>query len=70
MSIEGILLETFSAQTDRNSNTIQPQTSHAVFNSFLSDDKKQYAATTISHRKHIITLLKQWNIMSAMLIKI
>ena len=52
MSIEGILLEHCSAvlQADINSSTLSCQR-HGVFNSFLSDDSKQDAATTNAHRK-------------------
>ena len=49
MYIEDIELEHFSAapQTDINSSTLScPR--HAVFHSFLSDDIKQDAATTLA----------------------
>ena len=45
----------------------QRRTRHAMFHSFLSDDRKQDSATIISHRKLIIELLKQQNIMLNML---
>ena len=59
MSIEGIALEHFSAlpKTDINSTTASHQR-HAVFNSFLSDDRKHDAATTTVHRKRLISFLK------------
>ena len=51
VSIEGIALEHFSAlpQTEISSST-KPCTRHAVFHYFLSDDRKQDAATTTAHR--------------------
>ena len=52
MSIEGIALEHFSAapQADINSSKLlRPR--HAVFQSFLSEDSKQDAATTTAHSK-------------------
>ena len=50
MSIEGIVLEHFSAllQTEINSST-EPYPRHALFYHFLSDDSKQDAATTTAH---------------------
>ena len=59
MSIEGIALEIFSAvpKTDTNSTTLSRQR-HAVFHSFVSDDRKKYDATTTAHRKRFIFLLK------------
>ena len=47
MPIEGIALEHFSSvpKTDINSTTPSCQ-SHAVFHSFLSDDRKQDSDTT------------------------
>ena len=55
MSIEGIVLEHFSAlpKADINSTTPSRQR-HAVFHYFLSDDIKQYYATTTAHRKSLI----------------
>ena len=55
MSIEGIVLEHFSAapQADINSSTLSCP-SRAVFHSFLSDDSKQDAATTTAHSKLLI----------------
>ena len=57
VSIEGIILEHFSAapQADINSSTLSlPR--HAVFNSILYDDSKQDAATTTVHSKRLISL--------------
>ena len=71
VSIKGILLENFSSPTQTEiSGKPQECTHNYVFHSFLSYDRKQYAATTISNIKHIIELLKQRNIMSNMLSKI
>ena len=63
MSIEDIALESFSAlpQTEIKSPT-KPCPRHAVFNSFLSDDRKQDAATTTAHRKLLIELLKKTDV--------
>ena len=71
VSIEGISLEHFSAapQADINSSTLS-HTVHAVFNSFLSDDSKQDAATTTSHRKYFISLLKNKQVLTISLITI
>ena len=65
MSIEGIALDHFitSTQTEK-AVTLQAYTSHAVFRSFLSDDSKQDASTTIAHIKCIIELLNKCNILS------
>ena len=59
MSIEGIVLENFSAlkKADINSTTPSRQR-HALFHSFLSDDSKQDVATTTAHIKHLISFLK------------
>ena len=57
-------MEYFSEPTHTEiEGTPQARKSHAVFHSFLSDDSKQDSATTTAHRKHIIKLLKQRNIM-------
>ena len=59
MSIEDFALEHFSALSEKriNASAIScPR--HAVFNSFLSDDSKQYDATTNSHSKRLIEVLK------------
>ena len=68
VSIEGISLEHFSAapQADINSSTPSLQL-HAVFHSFLSDDSKQDAATTTSHRKQLISLLKNKQVLTTSL---
>ena len=59
MSIEVIALETFSSlqKSDINSTTPSHQC-HAVFHSFLSDDRKKYAATSTAHSKRLIALIK------------
>ena len=44
-------------KTDINSATPSRQR-QAVFHSFLSDDRKQYAATNTAHIKILISLLK------------
>ena len=58
MSIEGIALEHFGAlpQTEIKPST-KPCPRHAVFNYFLSDDSKYYAATTTAHNNHLIEFL-------------
>ena len=60
MSIEIIALEHFSAvpKTDIGSATPARQR-HALFHSFLSDDRKQYAVTTTAHSKRLVSLLKE-----------
>ena len=62
---EGIVLEHFSAPTQTGI-SVKPKvlTRHDVFHSCLSDDSKQYSATTTVHRKRTIELLKERNIMS------
>ena len=65
MYIEGIELEHFSSPTHTETEgTPQACTRHAVFHYSFSDDSKHDSATTTSHSKHIIELLKQHNIMS------
>ena len=67
VSIEGIALEHFSAapQADINSYTLScPR--HAVFNSFLSDDSKQDAATTTAHSKRLISLIKNKQVLTTL----
>ena len=68
MSIEGIALEHLSAfpKADINSTTLSHQR-HAVFHSFLSDDNKQYAATTTAHSKRLVSLIKEKKIMTSSL---
>ena len=62
MSIEGIVLEHFSALSKADINLTKPSHQrHAVFHYFLFDDIKQYAATTTAHRKRLISLLKEKN---------
>ena len=59
MSIEGIVLENFSAVPQTNINSTTPSRQrHAVFHYFLSGDSKQDAANTTAHSKHLISLLK------------
>ena len=60
VSIEGISLKLFNAlpKSIINASTkLCP--SHAVFNSFLSNDSKQDSATTAPHRKRFIEILKE-----------
>ena len=71
MPIEVISLETFSSvsKTDINSTTPSCQR-HAVFHSFLSEDRKQDAATTTSNSKSLISFLKDYKVLTTSLIKI
>ena len=59
MSIEGISLEHFSAlpQADINSTTLLHK-SHALFHSYLSDYRKQDAATNTAHSKSLVSFPK------------
>ena len=68
VSIEGIVLEYFSAlpQTGINSYT-KPCSCYAVFHYFLSDDIKQYGATSTAHRKRFIVLLKEQKVLTPLL---
>ena len=68
MSIEGISLEHFSAapQEDINSTTPSRQR-HAVFHSFLSDDRKQDSATTTAHSKLLVSLIKNKKLLTTSL---
>ena len=68
MSIEGIVLEHFIAvpQADINSSTISRQR-HAVFHSFLSDDIKYDAVTTTAHRKILISLINNKQVLTTSL---
>ena len=68
MSIEGIALEHVSAatQADINSSTLS-RPRHAVFHSFLSDDRKEDAATTTAHSKLFISLLKNKQVLTTSL---
>ena len=66
--IEVIALEHFSAPKHTEiSGTTHARTRHAVFNLFMFNDRKQDSTITTSHRKHIIELLNQRNIMSNIL---
>ena len=68
MSIEGIALEHFSAipKTDINTTT-QPRQLHAVFHSFLYDDRKQGAANTNAHSKRLMSFLKEEKVLTTSL---
>ena len=60
VSIEGITLGHFSELPKTGINLpTKSCPSHAVFYSFLSDNSKKYAATTNSHRKRLIGILKE-----------
>ena len=65
MSVEGIALENVCAapQTDINSSTLS-RPRHAVFHSFLSDDSKHDDATNTTHRKRLISLLKNKQVLT------
>ena len=71
LSIEGIALEHFSAapQIDINLSTLS-RPRNAVFHSFLYDDSKQDSATTTAHRKRLISLLKNKQVLTTSLITI
>ena len=59
VSIEGTKLEHFSATfQETSSSSSHICTRHAVFHYFLSDNSKQDAAKTATHRKQIIEMLK------------
>ena len=68
MSIEGIALEIFSAEPpeDIKSTTPSPQR-HAVSHYFLSDNRKQDSATTTAHRKRLVSLLKNKQVLTTSL---
>ena len=70
MSIEGIVLEHFSAspQTEINSST-KSCLLHAVSH-FFSDDRKQDSATTTAHVKYLIKLFKKPKVLTSALITI
>ena len=59
MSIEGIGLEHFRAapQADIMSSTLSRQR-HALFHSFLPENRKQDSGTNTSHSKQLISLIK------------
>ena len=61
-------MEHFSAapQADTDSSTLS-RPRHAVFHSFLSDDSKQDAATTTAHRKHLMSFLKNKQVLNTSL---
>ena len=69
--IDGIELEHFSKlpKADINSTALSHQL-HAVFHSFLSEDSKQDAASNTAHIKSFISLLKEKQTMTTLLIKI
>ena len=71
MSIEGIVLENFSVlqQIEINAST-KSCLRHAMFLSFLSDDRKQDASTTNANRKLLIELLKLIKVLTSALSKI
>ena len=71
MSIEGISFEYFIAlpNSDINSTTPSHQR-HAVFHSFLSNDRKQDADTTTAHSKSLISFFKEKKLMTTSLITI
>ena len=66
--IEGIVLGNFSAlpKADIKSSTISRQR-HALFHSFLYNDRKQDAATTTAHIKRLISLLKNKQVLTTSL---
>ena len=68
MSIEGIALEHFitAPQADINSSKLS-RPRHALFHYFLSDNSKQYAATTSAHSKSLISLLKNKQVLTTSL---
>ena len=68
MSIEGSALEHFSAlpHTELNSST-KACPRHTVFYYLLSDDNKQYAATTTAHSNCLVELLKEQKLMTSAL---
>ena len=71
MSIEGILLEHFSAlpHTEIKA-SIKSCPRGAVFHTFLSNNSKQDAATTTAHNKKTIELLKEQKVLTSTLITI
>ena len=57
MSIEVVTLAHFSAtDQETSSSSSHSRTRHAVFHSFLSDNRKYDAAMTPAHRRQIIQL--------------
>ena len=62
MSIEGVVLEHFSALTKAGINSTTPSRKHhTVFHYFLYDDSKQNTATTNAHTKCLIVILRDKN---------
>ena len=58
-SIEGIQLEQSSdSEQEKSSSALHSRKHHALFHSFLPDNVKQDTLKTASHRKGIISLLK------------
>ena len=71
VSIEGIDLEQFSATyQEKSSSSLNSLTNHDVFNLFLSDNSKQYAAKTAAHIKRIVELLEKQKVLGAGVITI
>ena len=71
MSIEGIALESLSEAPQEDINSTTPsRPRHAVFHSFLSDDRKQDAATTTEHSKRLISLINNKQVLTTSLSKI
>ena len=69
--MEGIALEHFSAAPQADINSTAPsRPCHAVFHAFLSDNSKQYAATTTAHGKQLISLIKNKQVLTTSLSKI
>ena len=59
MSIEGIVLEHFSAVPKSDINSTAPSLQrHSVFHYFLSDGGKQDYDTTTACRKRLVAILK------------
>ena len=55
MSIERIALDHFSATTHPETVSVpEPRTYHAMFHSFLYDDRKKDSTRTAAHSKYII----------------
>ena len=68
MYIEGIALEHFSAAPQADINLTTPsRPRHALFYSLLSDNSKQDDATTTTHSKRLISLLKNKQVLTTSL---
>ena len=68
MSIEVIELENFSALSKADINSTTPSRQrHAVFHSFLYDDRKQDAVTTTAHIDRLISLIKEKTLLTTSL---